>query len=91
MLKPDPDIAPMSIGAFPECCVAFVFPGFLAIVGVLLIGLRGWMWLRAPRRHLCPGPRLGLRKRLMPLRLVFKPPCGYDLSGHRFESGRPIT
>ena len=74
--------------------MAFVVPGFLALVGVLLIGLRGWLWLRAPRRHLCPGPRLNWRQRLVPVRLIFRPRCGYDLSGHlarhRLEMGSAI-
>ena len=76
--------------SMPECVVAFVVPGILASVGILLIMLRCWMWLRAARRQLCPGPCLRWRQRLMPVWMVFKPRCGYDLSGHRFEPGRPI-
>jgi hypothetical protein len=62
--------------------VAFVVPGILSAIGLLLFLIGGWLWLRAPLKNLCPGPHLHWLTRLMPLWLVYRPRCAYDLSGH---------
>lgn len=55
----------------------------LAALVLLFALLRGaWRWSRGRRRSLCPGPRLGARPWLVPLWIVHRPTCGYDLAGH---------
>lgn len=66
-------------------------PGLFAVAGLLLIALGGWQWLRDPPRYLCPGPRLPWAMRLMPLWLICRPRCGYNLTGHTFDARGSIS
>lgn len=63
--------------------MAYIVPGMFSAIGVLLLILSGWRWIRDPPRRLCPGPRLSWRARLTPLWFIYRPRCGYDLRGHR--------
>lgn len=61
-----------------------------AIGGVLLV----WALLRARRRgprRLCPGPAPARWRRLLPTRLFFRRPCGYDLLGLPVHGDGTVT
>lgn len=53
------------------------------MIGLLLILINGWLWLREPAKKLCPGPHLHWMSRLAPLWLIYRPRCAYDLSGQK--------
>lgn len=78
-------ILPVAVLNAPS--LAWVVPGAIALVGCAAIvgGLAGslWRWWRGVARCRCPGPLLGWRARLIPTWVVYRPRCGYDLSGHR--------